>query len=110
MMTNEIILYQSDDLPERIEVRMKDDTAWLSQQQKADLFGRGRSTITEHINNIFKKGGLIEKVVCREFRHTTPHGAIQGKSQTSIIELYNLDVIISAGYRVKTKQSSLIHI
>lgn len=71
---NEIILYQSDDLAERVEVRVDEtiETVWLTQQQQmAELFGRGRSTITEHINNIFKEGELIEEVVCRGFRHTT---------------------------------------
>lgn len=109
-MNNEIILYQSDELTERIEVRMEDDTVWLSQQQMADLFGRGRSTITEHINNIFKEGELIEEVVCREFRHTTQHGAITGKVQERKGKYYNLDVIISVGYRVKSKQGTQFRI
>ena len=81
-----MIFYQSDELPERIEVRLEDETVWLSQLQMAELFGRGRSTITEHINNIFKEEELIEEVVCRDFRHTTQHGAIDGKSQLSSIK------------------------
>lgn len=109
-MNNEIVLYQADELPERIEVRIEEETVWLSQQQMANLFARGRSTITEHINNIFKEGELIEEVVCRNFRHTTQHGAITGKTQTTHIKLYNLDVIISVGYRVKSKQGTQFRI
>lgn len=105
-----MIFYQSDELPERIEVRLEDETVWLSQLQMAELFGRGRSTITEHINNIFKEEELIEEVVCRDFRHTTQHGAIDGKSQLSSIKLYNLDVILSVGYRVKSKQGTQFRI
>ena len=102
-MKNEIIIYQSDDLSERIEVRMEDETVWLSQQQMAKLFGRNRVAITQHIGNIFKEGELDEKVVCKDFLHTTQHGAITGKTQDKIAKYYNLDVIISVGYRVKSK-------
>jgi len=56
----------------------------------AELFGKGRTTITEHIRNIFKEGELAEKLVCRDFRHTTPHGAIEGKTQTKVVKYYNL--------------------
>jgi len=66
------------------------------------LFDKGRTTISEHIKNIFKEGELDEKVVCRNFRHTTPHGAIEGKTQEKEVKYYNLDVIISVGYRVKS--------
>lgn len=102
----EIIIYQSDDGKIRLDVRLEDKTVWLTQEQIATLFNKGRSTITEHINNIFKEGELEEDKVCRNFRHTTQHGAIEGKSQTKEVKLYNLDVIISVGYRVKSKQGT----
>ena len=70
------------------------------------LFNKGRSTINEHILNIFKEGELDEKVVCRKFRHTTQHGALEGKTQSKEVKYYNLDVIISVGYRVKSIQGT----
>ena len=70
----------------------------------AKLFGKGRSTITEHIQHIFDEGELDEQVVCRNFRHTTQHGAMIGKTQSKDVKYYNLDVIISVGYRVKSLQ------
>ena len=78
----------------------QDETVWLTQEQMAQLFGKGRTTITEHIGNIFKEGELDEEKVCRKFRHTTQHGAIEGLLQTQEVKYYNLDVIISVGYRV----------
>ena len=72
----------------------------------AILFGKSRTTITEHIGNIFKEGELNEKEVCRNFRHTSQHGAIEGKTQVKQVKHYNLDVIISVGYRVKSKQGT----
>ena len=83
---------------------MEDETVWLTQEQIAQLFEKGRTTITEHIGNIFKEGELNGKEVCRNFRLTTQHGAIQEKKQTREVKHYNLDVIISVGYRVKSKQ------
>ena len=77
---------------------------------EAQLFGKGRSTITEHIGNIFKKGELDEKVASRKFRHTTQHGAIAGKTQEKEVTLYNLDVIILVGYRVKSQQGTQFRI
>lgn len=73
------------------------------------LFGKGRSTITEHISNIFSEGELIEEMVCRKFRHTTQHGAIIGLHQTKDVKYYNLDVIISVGYRVKSRQGTIYY-
>lgn len=105
-MENQIEIYQGIDGQTQIEVKFEQDTVWLTQEQIAELFGKGRSTITEHIGNVFKEGELEEKVVCREFRHTTPHGAIVGKTQEKVIRHYNLDVIISVGYRVKSKQGT----
>ena len=87
-------------------MRLSDETVWLTQDQMAMLFGKGRTTITEHIGNIFKEGELNEKVVCRLFRHTAKHGAIEGKTQSKQVKYYNLDVIISVGYRVKSLQGT----
>jgi len=101
-----IVIYQSEDGTIRLDVRLEDKTVWLTQEQIAMLFNKGRSTITEHISNIFKEGELEENKVCRIFRHTTQHGAIEGKSQLKEVKLYNLDVIISVGYRVKSIQGT----
>jgi len=68
---NEILIYEGENGKPAIDVRLEDESAWLSQDQIATLFNKGRSTITEHIINIFKEGELDEKVVCREFRRTT---------------------------------------
>ncbi|NLI99999.1 MAG: virulence RhuM family protein [Bacteroidales bacterium] len=105
-----IIIYQTEDGNTRIDVKIEHETVWLSQEQMAVLFGKGRSTITEHIGNIFKEGELNEKLVCREFRHTTQHGAIEGKTQEKAVKHYNLDVIISVGYRVKSYQGTQFRI
>ena len=101
-----IIIYQSEDGAIRLDVRLEDKTVWLTQEQIAMLFKKGRSTITEHISNIFKEGELEENEVCRKIRHTTQHGAIEGKTQNKEVKLYNLDVIISVGYRVKSIQGT----
>ena len=69
----------------------------------AQMLNKGRATISEHISNIFKEGELEEKVVCRKFRQTTQHGALEGKTQSKDVKYYNLDVIISVGYRVKKR-------
>ena len=76
----------------------------------AVLFGKGRSTITKHIQNIFKEGELDEKVVCRNFRHTTQYGAIHGKTQETQVKNNNLDVIISVRYRVRSPQGTQFRI
>ena len=109
-MKNEIVMYSSGGLTEHIEVRIDEETVWLTQEQMALLFGRDRSVITKHIRNIFSEGELSKKLVCAFFAHTTQHGAIKGKTQTTNVEYYNLDVIISVGYRVKSKQGTQFRI
>ena len=99
---SEMIIFKTEDEKISVDVRFEDETFWLTQDQMATLFEKGRSTITEHIGNIFKEGELQEEVVCRKFRHTTQHGAITGKTQVVTTNFYNLDVIISVGYRVKS--------
>lgn len=97
----EIILYQPDETI-RLEVRLEDDTVWLTQAQMALLFGRDRSVIGKHISNCFREKELDVDVVCAKFAQTTMHGAIEGKVQVHDVTFYNLDVIISVGYRIKS--------
>jgi hypothetical protein len=88
-MENKIEIYQTPDNNIEISVQIEAETVWLTQEQMATLFGKARNTITEHIQNVFKEGELEEKLVCRDFRHTTQHGAIKGKTQTQNLKLYN---------------------
>lgn len=99
---SDFILFKTEDQKISVDVRFEEETVWLTQEQMALLFDKGRSTVAEHILNVFKEGELDEKVVCRNFRHTTQHGAIEGKTQEKTVKYYNLDVIISVGYRVKS--------
>ncbi|KAA6323302.1 hypothetical protein EZS27_027246 [termite gut metagenome] len=108
--TGEILIYETSNGNIKIDVRLEDETVWLTQAQMSQLFGKGRTTITEHIQNIFSEGELQEEVVCRNFRHTTQHGAVAGKTQETTIRYYNLDVIISVGYRVKSVQGTQFRI
>ena len=110
MNHSQLLLYQTEDGRTKIDVRLEEDTVWLSQVQMAELFGKGRSTINEHISNVFNEGELQEEKVCRKFRHTTRHGAIKGKTQIAEVNLYNLDVIISVGYRVKSHRGTQFRI
>lgn len=107
---DQILIYQSADGYIKLDVTMQNETVWLTQEQIATLFGKGRSTITEHILNIFQEGELNENMVCRNFRLTTQHGAIIGKIQEKDVKHYNLDVIISVGYRVKSIQGTQFRI
>jgi hypothetical protein len=106
MDKGEIILYEPDGTL-KLDVRLEDETVWLTQAQMGLLFGRDRTVIGRHIRNIFAEDELQESMVCANFAHTTQHGAIEGKTQTTDIQFYNLDVIISVGYRVKSKQLKL---
>jgi len=110
MNKGEILIYEAPNGNIKIDVILEDETVWLSQEQMALLFGKGRSTITEHIRNVFTEGELQEEVVCRKFRHTTQHGAISGKTQEVTTNYYNLDIIISVGYRVKSHQGTQFRI
>ncbi|OGU55973.1 MAG: hypothetical protein A2X64_08865 [Ignavibacteria bacterium GWF2_33_9] len=105
-MKDEIILYRPNEIAEHIEVRIDEETVWLNKEQMSLLFGRDRTVISRHINNIFQEGELQKDVVCAFFALTTQHGAIKGKTQTSNVEHFNLDIIISVGYRVKSKQGT----
>ena len=93
---NEIIIFENQDV--KLEVNMKDETVWLTQKQMSELFGKDRRTITRHIQNIYKDEELEENSVCSFFEHT----ATDGKKYR--VQYYNLDMIISVGYRVNSKQ------
>ncbi len=97
-----IILYQTEDGKSRIEVTLCNDTVWLTADQMAELFQRNKSTISRHIKNVFEDGELQADKVVAFFATTTQHGAIKGKNQTHQVAYYNLDMIISVGYRVKS--------
>ena len=97
-----IILYQTEDGKSRIEVTLCNDTVWLTADQMAELFQRNKSTISRHIKNIFEDGELQSDMVVAFFATTTQHGAIKGMQQTHQVAYYNLDMIISVGYRVKS--------
>ncbi|MCD6272925.1 MAG: virulence RhuM family protein [Deltaproteobacteria bacterium] len=102
MKNNQLIIYQTEDGKVKIETHFEDETVWLNIEQISELFQRDRSVISKHIKNIFTEGELSKKVVCANFAHTSQHGAIEGKLQTKNVKHYNLDVIISVGYRVKS--------
>jgi prophage maintenance system killer protein len=100
----EIILYKSDDGQAAVDVRLQDETVWLSQSHMQELFGRERSVITKHINNVFKEGELIKDQVCAKFAHTAQDGKVYQ------VVHYNLDVIISVGYRIKSQRGTQFRI
>ncbi len=85
------VIFKTETGKVNVEVFFQNDTLWLTQKTIAELFEKGRSTITEHLKNIFTEGELDEKVVCRYFRHTTQHGAIKGKVQQKDVKYYNVD-------------------
>ena len=100
----EIIKYESEDERVSIEFPIDGETVWLTQKQIGQLFGKGQQTISEHIRNIFSEGELLENSVHRNFRYT----ASDGKKYN--IKHYNLDVVISVGYRVKSKRGTQFRI
>ena len=102
-MKNEIILFETEDKSITLPVQVSTDTVWLNRSQLAELFGRDVKTIGKHIGNALKEE-LEESEVVAKFATTTRHGAIEGKTQTHLTEYYNLDMIISVGYRVKSKR------
>jgi hypothetical protein len=111
-MKNEIIIFQSNELSENIAVRIDEEkeTLWLTQEQISKLFGRDRTVISKHFKNIFNDQELNEQVVCAFFAHTVEHGAIEGKTQEKRVKYYNLDAIISIGYRVNSKRGTQFRI
>ena len=100
---NEIVIFETEDKAVTLSVPVEQETVWLNRDQMAELFDRDVKTIGKHINNALKEE-LDNQVVVAKFATTTPHGAIEGKTQTHMRDFYNLDVIISVGYRVKSKR------
>lgn len=107
---NQIQIFQSTDGSVQLEVTLQEETVWLSQTQLADLFGTKRPAITKHLTNIFKSCELDEQVVCSILEHTTTHGALAGRTQTTKVKYYNLDAIISVGYRVNSSRATQFRI
>lgn len=106
-MNSEIIIYQNQDGNIKIDVRLDEETVWLTQDQMANLFGKGRSTVAEHIANVFDEGELEQIRTCRKFRQIRMEGNREVERE---IDHYNLDVIISVGYRVKSPQGTQFRI
>lgn len=105
---NEIqfLLYNTPDENIKVNVIVKDETLWLTQKAMAELFGVTVASISRHLKNIFQENELDEKVVITKIVTTTQHGAIQGKIQTRETQFYNLDAIISVGYRVNSQKAT----
>ncbi len=103
-MTNDIVIFRNGELELEVNVNPDQETVWLNREQMSDLFDRDIKTIGKHVFNIFKEGELDRKMVVAKFATTTRHGAIRDKTQTKNVEFYNLDVIISVGYRVKSQR------
>lgn len=95
----EILIYQSDDGLTNVEVKIQDETVWLTQQQMAELFQTSRTNVVEHIKHIYDEGELDEISTCRKFRQVRKEGKREVARE---IPFYNLDMIISLGYRVKS--------
>ena len=95
----EILIYQTDDGQTNIEVKIEDDTVWLTQQQMSELFQTSRTNVVEHIKHIYEEGELDEISTCRNFRQVRKEG---NREVTRQIPHYNLDMIISLGYRIKS--------
>ena len=102
-----IIIYQSDDGSVKVDCRLAIENIWLNQLQISQLYGRDKSVVNRHINNILKENELDEKVVVADFAIPTPHGAIQGKIQEHNVKHYSLDMILAVGYRVKSPQATM---
>ena len=101
MQENEIIIFEDQKI--KLEVNIQDETVWLNTKQMSTLFDRDYKTIRKHIQQAMMEE-LQNEVVVAKFETTTKHGAIKNKKQTRYVEYYNLDVIISVGYRVKSKK------
>ena len=100
------LVYTSNDEDVSVNALVKDDTIWLTQKGMAELFGVNKSSISRHLNNIFTEGELDSEVVVAKIETTTPHGAIEGKTQRRESNFYNLDAIISVGYRVNSRRAT----
>jgi hypothetical protein len=106
----EFLLYTTPNGKVKVEIFLRDENIWLTQEKIASLFGVQRPAITKHLKNIFDSGELDEKVVSSILEHTTIHGAIKGKTQNQSTKFYNLDAILSVGYRVNSSQATQFRI
>ncbi|MBK2111282.1 virulence protein RhuM/Fic/DOC family protein [Francisella tularensis subsp. novicida FSC159] len=105
---SDIVIYEDGNI--ELKATVENETVWLTQKQIAELFDVQRPAITKHLSNIFKSNELDENVVCSILEHTTKHGAIQDKKQSQKTKIYNLDAIISVGYRVNSKKATQFRI
>lgn len=105
-----MVLYNSEDGDVSVNAYIKNESLWVTQKAMSELFGVDKSGISRHLKNIFSTGELDEKVVVAKIATTTQHGAIKGKTQTSETNYYNLDVIISVGYRINSKKATQFRI
>ena len=103
MEENKIVIYKDKNNSIQLEVKLDGDMVWLTRQQIATLFGRDYKTISKHINNALKEE-LADEVVVAKYENTTQHGAIEGKTQTHELEYFNLEMVTSVGYRVKSSR------
>ena len=106
-MTGEIILYQNSDGNIKLDVRLEEETVWLTHEQMATLFGKSRSTVAEHVANVYEEGELDQNRTCRKFRQVRKEGIREVERD---VDHFNLDVIISVGYRVKSPQGTQFRI
>lgn len=100
-----LIIYQGKSGQIEFRGDFRHETIWATQKQIAELFNIERSVVTKHIRNIFKDKELDKRMVCAKFAHTTKHGAIKGKTQTKMVEFYNLDIILAVGYRTNSTRA-----
>ncbi|GAB1385230.1 virulence RhuM family protein [Melaminivora sp.] len=108
--TTEFLLYTAPNGAIKVEVLLGNETLWLTQERMAELFGVGVPAISKHLKNIFESNELQEEVVVSILENTTEHGAIAGKTQTHKVKYYNLDAVISVGYRVNSAQATQFRI
>ncbi len=110
MYVKEILLYKTDNEEVKVEILLHNENLWLTQAKMAELFDVQKAAISKHLKNIFESGELDEKVVVSKMETTTPHGAIAGKEQTKLTNIYNLDAIIAVGYRINSKKATMFRI
>ena len=108
--TTEFLLYTAPNGSIKVEVLLSNETIWLTQKRMAELFSVGVPAISKHLKNIFESGELVEEVVISILETTTEHGAVAGLTQTQRIKYYNLDAVISVGYRVNSAQATQFRI
>ncbi len=102
----DFLMYHAAEENISVNALIKDETIWLTQKAMAELFDVNKSSISRHLKNIFAEGELVEEVVVAKIATTTPHGAMEGKTQIREAQFYNLDAIISVGYRVNSRRAT----